>query len=82
VTYFYDEDGSLILKGRVPAEIGALVINALDAAVNESSARDVSAETPAQQSAGSVSYKRPTIGPRFSGNALTRRLRTKIGRRA
>jgi hypothetical protein len=31
VTYFYDEDGSLILKGRLPAEIGALVINALDA---------------------------------------------------
>jgi hypothetical protein len=31
-----DEDGSLILKGRLPAEIGALEIRALDAAVNDS----------------------------------------------
>jgi hypothetical protein len=49
VTYFYDEDGSLILKGRLPAEIGALVIKALDAAVNDPVAKSVSAETPAKQ---------------------------------
>jgi hypothetical protein len=34
VTYFF-EDGSLVLKGRLPSEIGALVIKALDAAVND-----------------------------------------------
>ena len=39
VTYFYDEDGSLVLKGRLPAEIGALVIKALDAAVNDPAVR-------------------------------------------
>ena len=44
VTYFYDEDGSLILKGRLPAEIGALVIKALDAVVNDQTAQNVSAE--------------------------------------
>ena len=49
VTYFYDEDGSLVLKGRLPAEIGALVIKALDAAVNDPAAKSVSAETPAKQ---------------------------------
>jgi hypothetical protein len=40
VAYFYDYDGSLILKGRLPAEIGALVVKALDAAVNDSAAND------------------------------------------
>jgi hypothetical protein len=48
VTYFYDDDGSLILKGRLPAEIGALVVKALDAAVNDPAVRDVSAATPAK----------------------------------
>jgi hypothetical protein len=47
VTYFYDEDGSLVLKGRLPPEIGALVIKALDAAVNDAAVKGVSAETPA-----------------------------------
>ena len=49
VTYFYDDDGSLVLKGRLPAEIGALVLKALDAAVNDPAVRDVSAERPAKQ---------------------------------
>jgi hypothetical protein len=69
VTYFYDYDGSLILKGRLPAEIGALVVKALDAAVNDSPVRDVSAESaPAQQAAGGVvvqaSDERPSWGAR------------------
>jgi hypothetical protein len=46
LTYFYDEDGSMILKGRLPAEIGALVVKALDAAVNDPAVKEVSAETP------------------------------------
>jgi hypothetical protein len=41
VTYFYDTDGSLVLKGRLPAEIGALVVKALDAAVNDATVADV-----------------------------------------
>jgi hypothetical protein len=40
VSYSHDQDGSLILKARLPAEIGALVLKALDAAV-----KDVSAES-------------------------------------
>lgn len=34
--YFHDEDGSLVLKVRLPAEIGAVLIKALDAAMNDS----------------------------------------------
>jgi hypothetical protein len=49
LTYFYDDDGSLILKGRLPAEIGAQLVKALDAALqaslDEENARDVSAES-------------------------------------
>ena len=40
VSYSYDQDGSLILKARLPPEMGALVLKALDAAL-----KDVSAET-------------------------------------
>jgi len=45
LTYFYDADGSLILKGRLPAEIGAQLIKALEAAAQDEEADDVSAET-------------------------------------
>lgn len=34
LTYFYDDDGSLIVKARLPAEVGALFIKALDAVMN------------------------------------------------
>jgi hypothetical protein len=49
VSYFYDSDGSLVLKARLPAEIGTLVLKALDAAVNDPAVRDVSAETSTPQ---------------------------------
>ncbi len=73
VSYCHDADGSLILKCRLPAEIGALVIKALDAAVNDkeaatATARDISAETCAQQIALSIkresSDERPSWGAR------------------
>jgi hypothetical protein len=35
VTYSYDANGSLILKAKLPAEAGALVLKALQAAMNE-----------------------------------------------
>jgi hypothetical protein len=69
VTYFYDDDGSLVLKGRLPAEIGALVIKALEAAVNDPAVRDVSAEiAPAEPAAWGLIVKasdeRPSWGAR------------------
>ena len=33
--YHYDEDGSLILKARLPAEVGALVLKALQSAMDQ-----------------------------------------------
>ena len=73
LTYFHDEDGSLVLKGRLPAEIGALVVKALDAAVNDpavndAAARDVSAETSAKPAAwgliAKASDEKPSWGAR------------------
>ena len=54
-TYRWDDDGSLVLKARLPAETGALVLKALDAALAgmpfeaedpAAEVMDVSAETP------------------------------------
>ncbi len=46
VRYSYDPDGSLIVKASLPAEVGALFIKALDAAVEAVTAAErVSAET-------------------------------------
>ncbi len=56
ITYFFDHDGSLVLKGRLPAEMGEQLIKALEAAVNDTGAEidtvDVSAETSARPSWG------------------------------
>lgn len=52
LTYSYDEDGSLVIKVRLPAETGAIVLSALEAAISDlpmadadSPGFDVSAET-------------------------------------
>ena len=37
VRYHWDDDGSLVLKARLPADVGALVLKALEAAVPETS---------------------------------------------
>ena len=46
--YYYDENGSLVLKGRLPAEVGALVVKALQSALDQTvfpEATDVPAGT-------------------------------------
>jgi hypothetical protein len=55
-TYYYDDDGSLVLKGRVPAEAGALLLRALEsAAPRPRSPREVvSAETFPQRRADAL----------------------------
>ena len=35
VTYYYDSDGSLVLKARLSAELGAKLVKALDAAITD-----------------------------------------------
>lgn len=49
LTYFHDEDGSLVLKGRLPAEVGELVLKALEAAMEQLPRADVSAETSEEE---------------------------------
>jgi hypothetical protein len=44
VRYCFDEDGSLILKARLPALAGALLIEALDAALERVPDQEISAE--------------------------------------
>ena len=50
--YHFDDDGSLIVKARLPAEAGALLIKALEAGVDAISAPDVSAETSCTDECG------------------------------
>jgi hypothetical protein len=47
ITYYYDDDGSLVIKGRLPAEQGAMMIQALQMAMvrAEKEDPDVTAET-------------------------------------
>ena len=56
--WYVDDDGSLVLNGPLPAEVGALVVNALEAAVSTASeagtdmVKHVSAETSRSLKAG------------------------------
>lgn len=45
LSWFHDEDGSLVIKARLPAEAGAVFLNALEAAENSLPLPDVSAAT-------------------------------------
>ena len=46
VTYWYDYDGSLILRARLPAATGALLVKAIETAQEQIAQEHVSAETP------------------------------------
>jgi hypothetical protein len=45
LSWRYDEDGSIVIKARLPAESGGLVMKALEAAIKDVPLPDVSAET-------------------------------------
>jgi hypothetical protein len=49
--YHWAEDGSLVFRGRLPAEVGAMLLKALDSGMTESEqdGKDVSAETSPQR---------------------------------
>jgi hypothetical protein len=67
VTYFYDADGSLVLKGRLPAEIGALVIKALDAAVNDAAVNDTAVNGAAIKGAAASASAARDVSAETSG---------------
>ena len=68
LTCCHDEDGSLIVKASLPAEVGALFLKALDSAMEAAyQEQRVSAETPAApaqsaRSAGAAATDSPTPG--------------------
>ncbi len=71
LTYSYDEDGSLVLKARLPAETGALVLGALEAAMRDlplpndaADGVDVSAETSKPSNSATLCDDRPTYSAR------------------
>jgi Domain of unknown function (DUF222) len=45
LTYWYDYDGSLVVKGRLPAAAGAMLVKAIEAAQEQITLEHVSAET-------------------------------------
>src|SRR3569833_1629653 len=63
VSYCYAAAGSLVLKARLPAETGDLVIKALDTAMNDPAVRDVSAETAFQKPTCGVILEDPVERP-------------------
>jgi hypothetical protein len=52
VQFWYEEDGSLVLKARLPALGGALVVKALDAAFKEVPATELNVKLAAEQRVG------------------------------
>jgi Domain of unknown function (DUF222)/HNH endonuclease len=63
VHYHWDDDGSLVLKARLPAETGALVLKALEAALQESPGRFDPIESYLNSTAGNVSAETPLDKP-------------------
>ena len=63
LTYSYDDDGSVIIKARLPAETGAIVLHALNAAVRDLPLPDVD-EYGFGVSAETSSDERPTMSAR------------------
>jgi len=65
----YDEDGSLLIRGRLPAEDGALVLAALDAARDSLRGQDVAGAPPNGYRAASAEAETSSepIGPVAEG---------------
>jgi hypothetical protein len=63
VTYLFDDDGALVLKARLPADIGVLLVKALDAAVEDISTPHVPAGTSVNQPCDSAD-ERPSYAAR------------------
>jgi len=61
VDHYYDDDGALILKARLPAEVGALVLKALDKAMDRQFNADDDGNV-GEPSVGGPSVGGPSVG--------------------
>jgi hypothetical protein len=66
LTYFRDQDGSLVVKLQLPAESGALLLKALDAALADVPLPERNDDS---QAALHISAETPSSGFRVSGDA-------------
>jgi Domain of unknown function (DUF222) len=64
VSWIWDDDGSLVIKARLPADKGALFIKAIDAAVEEISTPNVPAGTPAWNRPSTEADEQPSRSAR------------------
>ena len=64
VTWMTDDDGNYIVRACLPAEIGALFVQALNAAAEEISTPNVPAGTPAYTAPGIPAEERPSPSAR------------------
>jgi hypothetical protein len=69
VTFFFDDDGSLVLKARLPAEAGMLVLKALDAATSELSLPPEDCEVPFDVPAGTSGTFHHIVAPKVPRTA-------------
>ncbi|HSN70376.1 MAG TPA: DUF222 domain-containing protein, partial [Steroidobacteraceae bacterium] len=58
VQFHYDDDGSLVLKARLPAEVGAIVLKAFEAALESQRQEEVTAVTSDDHDRETVSARR------------------------
>jgi len=67
LSYFFDDDGSLVFKGSLPAEVGALFMKAIEAALDTEYRANVSAETSTTDGAPRGGPCRPNVSAETSG---------------
>jgi hypothetical protein len=69
VSYFFDDDGSLVLKARLPAETGMIVLKALEAAKSELPLPPEDCEVPFDVPAGTSGTFQRSHQPKISKSA-------------
>jgi hypothetical protein len=62
LSWFHDEDGSLVIKARLPAEAGAVFLKALEAAENALPPPDVSAATSLEPVQSRIARRADALG--------------------
>jgi hypothetical protein len=81
VSYYFDGDGSLVLKASLPAEAGALLVKAFEAALEASSSPDVSAETSREQPEEEPKEEKPSSAARRTDASVVKEEKPSVAAR-
>jgi hypothetical protein len=79
VNWFYDDDGSLVLRARLTAETGALLVKALELASDEPRCEPASPDVPAETSDGCNVPDSDSSKSSNSSHSISRDLRDFVG---